>query len=178
MTIPIFTAPNVSAGDAVPSLCYEVHGAANQYFNLITDECTAINAYYEKVQRNSSSIDINIVTKIGVRAVGDSGTCRNVEVDLEMCNTVVDGIAMDNLDSDGIKVKRYVGSSRVRISIPNCADTVLVMWVFCRSGKVRDPVTSEYYNTNFIRYVVMRGFNLNEKSHGLIGNQSSYSVPS
>ena len=174
LTVPIFDDPNVRPGDDISSLCYEVHGKTNEYFNLISDECTTVNAYYEKAQTNSSNIDLNVVTKIGVRAVGDSGTCRNIEVDLNMCRTMVDGEVVDNLDSDGIKMKRYVSSSRVRISVPNCADTVLVMWVFCRSGRVEDPVTWVYFNINFIRYVVMRGLNLNERSHGLIGNLSIF----
>ena len=41
---------------------------------------------------------------------------------------------------DGISVKRYNGR-RVQISVPNCADVTLVMWVMCRNGSVEDPVT-------------------------------------
>ena len=37
---------------------------------------------------------------------------------------------------DGIQVKRCTSSSRVRISVPNCGDTMLVMWVFCVKSKI------------------------------------------
>ena len=68
-----------------------------------------------------------------------------------------------------IAISTPVNGSRVRITVPNRADTMLVMWVICSSGRVEDPVTWEYYYVNFIRFVVMRGLNLNELSHGLIG---------
>ena len=72
MTVPILTAhsSNITGSD-IPSLCYEVHGKADEYFNLISDKCTTVNAFYEKAPINSSDIDLNIITKIGVRAVGN-----------------------------------------------------------------------------------------------------------
>ena len=170
MTVPIRDDPNVQQGDPVSSLCYEVHGESNQFFNLISDGCTSVNAYYEKAETNSSNIDLNVVTQIGVTAVGNSGVCTNITVNLEgQCEALVNGGPPASGIVDGIHVKRYASSSRVRISVPNCGDTMLVMWVFCKSGQVEDPVTWDYFPVNFIRYVVMRGLNLNEKSHGLIG---------
>ena len=171
MTVPILTAQssNTTASD-VPSLCYEVHGKADEYFNLISDKCTTVNAFYEKAPINSSDIDLNVITKIGVRAVGNN-TCHNVEVDLATCTATVDHIVTSNTIMDGIRVRQ--SGSRVRIAVPNCADTLLVMWVFCGGGQVEDPVTWVYYDISFIRFVVMRGLNLNEVSHGLIGNHST-----
>ena len=171
MTIPIFSDPNVQPGNSIPSLCYEVHGEADQYFNLISDKCTTVNAYYEKAQTNSSNdIDLNVVTQIGVRAVGNDSECRDIEVDLDMCTTKVAGQLMNTFVGGGISVKRYnVNTLRVRIAVPNCADTMLVMWVFCASGRVADPEDWKLYDTSFIRFVVMRGLNLHKDSHGLIG---------
>ena len=164
MTVPIFDNPDVRPGDPVSSLCYEVHGESNQFFNLISDECTSVNAYYERANTTSPNIDLNIVTQIGVTAVGNSGACTNITINLSgNCEALVNGWPPASGPVDGIQVKRYASSSRVRISVPNCADTMLIMWVFCKSGQV------ETFPVNFIRYVVMRGFNLNEKSHGLIG---------
>ena len=171
MTVPIFDNPNVRPGDPVSSLCYEVHGESNQFFNLISDECTSVNAYYEKANTSSPNINLNVVTKIGVTAVGTSGVCTNITVNLEgNCEALVNGAPPGSSPVDGIHVKRYASSSRVRISVPNCADTMLVMWVFCKDGEVEDPETWDYYPVKFIRYVVMRGLNLKEESHGLIGN--------
>ena len=174
MTVPIFDDPMVMPGDPISSLCYEVHGEANAYFNLISDECTSVNAFYQAVSTPSPNIDLNVVTQIGVRAVGDSSTCWNIQVNLDgMCSVSVDGGPVPAVTFDGISVKRYVNSSRVRISVPNCGDTMLVMWVFCKDGRVEDPVTWEFFDISFIRYVVMRGLNLDEKSHGLIGKHTS-----
>ena len=182
MTVPIFTDSSVMPGDNVPSLCYEVHGDANAYFNLISDDCTSVSAFYQTASTPSPNIDLNVVTQIGVRAVGNNGDrCYNIQVNLDgdhACSATVDGVPATNNTFDGITVRQYPRSRRVRISVPNCADTMLVMWVFCRDGRVEDPVTWVYFNVSFIRYVVMRGLNLNEKSHGLIGNDPSYILSS
>ena len=168
MTVPIFTDPNVEPGDDIESLCYEVHGEDGAYFNLISDGCTSVNAYYQEAVTPSENIDLNVVTQIGVRARGNS-SCWDIQVNLDTCSATVNGAPLVGNSFDGIYVKPYASSSRVRISVPNCADTMLVMWVFCRSGQVEDPVTWDYFDINFIRFVVMRGLNLNEQSHGLIG---------
>ena len=171
MTVPIFNDSSVQPGDSVSSLCYEVHGESNQFFNLISDGCTSVNAYYERANTSSPNIDLNVVTQIGVTAVGNSGVCTNITVNLEgQCEALVNGGPPASGPVDGIHVKRYASSSRVRISVPNCGDTMLVMWVFCKSGQVEDPVMRLYFPVNFIRYVVMRGLNLDETSHGLLGN--------
>ena len=174
MTVPFHdstTVANQTTAQPPPSLCYEVHGRRDTYFNLISDTCTSVNAFYEKALVNSSNIDLNMVTKIGVRAVGgDNETCTNIEVDLDSCTTSVDGVILSTYSLSGISVRRKDDGSRVRISVPNCADTHLVMYVFCTSGMVEDPVDWKYYRARFIRFVVLRGLNLNEFSHGLLGN--------
>ena len=169
LTVPIFTDPDVEPGDDIESLCYDVHGEDGAYFNLISDGCTSVNGYYQEAVTPSENIDLNVVTQIGVRARGNSA-CWNIQVDLDMCNTTVNGMPLASTTNDGISVKHYATSSRVRIAVPNCDDdTRLVMWVFCRSGRVEDHVTREYFSIKFIRFVVMRGLNLDEQSHGLIG---------
>ena len=171
MTVPLFDDPNVNPGDPISKLCYEVHGEANAYFNLISDECTSVSAFYQTASTPSPNIDLNVVTQIGVRAVGNSDSCYNIQVNLDgACSATVNGDPATNNTFDGITVRQYPRSRRVRISVPNCADTMLVMWVFCRDGEVEDPVTWVYFDVTFIRYVVMRGLNLNEQSHGIIGN--------
>ena len=171
MTVPILTDPNIQSIDDVPSLCYEVHGEAGAYFNLISDGCTSVNAFYEEAVTPSPNIDLNVVTQIGVRAVGESGDCWDIQVGLDGCTATVNGDGPPSGSFDGIRVKQY--ASRVRISVPNCADNKLVMWVFCRKGQVEDPVTWVYYNVSFIRFVVMRGLNLDESSHGIIGEHNT-----
>ena len=183
MTVPIYTdRSGVDISSDTESLCYEVHGEADAYFNLISDECTSVSAYYEAVVTPNVGINLNVMTRIGVRATGSS-RCWNIRVDLDNCTTTVRGTGLSGTTTvgggtsfDGIAVRTYPLSSRVRISVPNCADTMLVMWVFCKTGRVRDPdTTGVYYDIRFIRFVVMRGLNLNEQSHGLIGMTSVYS---
>ena len=169
MTVPILHDPTLASNNEIESLCYEVHGESDAYFNLISDECTSVNAYYDEVVTPSPSIDLNVMSRIGVRAKGNS-RCWNISIDLEDCAATVDGSPLLPGSFDGIAVRAYATSSRVRISVPNCVDTMLVMWVYCKSGRVKDPDDSDtYYNIEFIRFVVMRGLNLNERSHGLIG---------
>ena len=178
LTVPLFDDPNVAPGDPISKLCYELHGEANAYFNLISDECTSVSAFYQTASTPSPNIDLNVVTQIGVRAVGNSDRCYNIQVNLDSaCNATVDGDPATNTTFDGITVRQYLRSRRVRISVPNCADTMLVMWVFCRDGRVEDPVTWVYFDVSFIRYVVMRGLNLNEQSHGIIGNNCDSLLP-
>ena len=169
MTVPIWTGGDVQPDD-VESLCYEVHGEENAYFNLVSDGCTSVNGYYQRAVTPSPNINLNVITQIGVRARG-STTCWDIQVDLDTCSASIGGAPQTSNNFDGISVRAYPTSSRVRISVPNCADSMLVMWVFCRDGQVEDPATMEFHSIRFIRFVVRRGLNLNEESHGLIGTQ-------
>ena len=81
------------------SLCYEVHSEANQNFNLISDSCTNVNAYYGQGNRE----DYNVITAIGVYAVGTEG-CHRIQVNVD-CSYQFDGVTVDgNTRVDGIYV--------------------------------------------------------------------------
>ena len=167
MTLPILTDPNVMPGDVITSLCYEVHGEADKFFNLISDTCVSVNSHYEKAAIDNENITLNIVDSIGVQAY-DQGICVNIGVSLKNCQATVNGANVSRrYNNNGISVRSF--HNRVRISVPNCAPTDLVMWVFCTSGRTEDPYTWKYYDFDFIRFVVMRGLNLDPTSHGLIG---------
>ena len=169
MTVPILSDPDVMKDDIVTSLCYEVHGEADKFFNLVSDTCVSVNSHYSKAVTDSQNINLNIVDAIGVRAVTrTTSECVNIGVDLDNCRVTVDGAEMSGTyRRDGITVRQF--PNRVRISVPNCENTELVMWVFCTSGRTEDPETWVYFEFDFIRFVVMRGLNLAEESHGLIG---------
>ena len=170
MTVPILTDMSPQAGDEHTSLCYELHGEADKFFSLISDGCTAVNAHYAKADINSTNVDVNVVDAIGVRAVGNDSVCRNISVGLSDCQATVDGMPISGMyKKAGIAVREYNG--RVRIAVPNCADNRLVMWVFCMDGKTEDPVTWVNFYFRMIRFVVTRGLNLDEESHGIIGKQ-------
>ena len=171
MTVPLrIESNNTDNDDRLTSLCYEVHGAADKFFSLISDGCTAVNAHYTKAAVNSTNIDLNVVDAIGVRAVGNDGVCRNIHVGLSDCQATVDGVDISGTYRvSGISVREY--GDRVRIGVPNCADQSLVMWVFCTDGIIRDSVSREDFLFDMIRFVVTRGLSLNEQSHGIIGEQ-------
>ncbi len=148
-------------------LCYEIHGEADQYFNLVTDECISVNAHYA-----AASSSLNVISRVGVRAVGDDGQCRNILVDVDECSASVDGATLDvtsRYASASISVRRY--ANRVRISVPNCNELTLVMWVFCESRTMDDPEAPEGRVTaDMIKFVVTRGLNFGHRgAHGLIG---------
>ena len=140
------------------SLCYEVHGRANSVFNLISDICVCVNAHYSPMIIPS---DGNIINQIGVVAEDSTGQCQRIQVNLTECAASVNGVSVTSYNQNGISVIRRSGFKfpRVRISVPNCENIDLVMWVVCeeRSGQ---PM---------IKFVVARGHNLTPTSHGLIG---------
>ena len=140
------------------SLCYEVHGDPDQHFNLISDTCVSVNALYSSMIDPSNG---NIISKIGVLAEDSNGMCQEIEADLNNCTARVNGTVVTMYNQDGIRVMRR--TNRIRISVPNCESTDLVMWVTCE-------VQGEQ---SMIKFVVARGFNLRPTSHGLVGKSNS-----
>lgn len=60
--------------DSGHSLCYEIHGDSDNYYNLISDTCLSVNAHFTAI--NSVR---NAMSKIGIRAVSETGGCVDVE---------------------------------------------------------------------------------------------------
>ena len=145
------------------SLCYEVHGEANETFSLVSDVCVSVNAHCARVR---SDVDINVIDRIGIRAVDNATQCRNIMADLNGCRAFLDGVEIPmSYRTGGIFVRKY--STRVRIAVPNCEDNDLVMWVFCQSGTFENGNMT--FDAPMIRFVIARGFNLAETSHGILG---------
>ena len=44
--VPLSLTPNSTSFEENPSLCYEIHGKSRSTFNLISDNCTSVNALY------------------------------------------------------------------------------------------------------------------------------------
>ena len=170
---PLFTVPLLIPSEQLEqfnltrlSLCYEIHGKTDQWFNLVTDECTTVNARYGEFNE-----DLNVIDEIGVRAVNNAGQCVNIRVDVDQCMTEVNGAPLDVMgrcSANGVSVRRY--RNRVRISVPNCNDLTLVMWVFCETRTLEDPVDGSQITGDMIKFVVTRGLNFgNRVAHGLLG---------
>ena len=174
---PLFTVPlNVpdkstitQVGDDDPiNLCFEIHGRADALFNLVSDACVSVNARYSQVRTDEN---INIIDRIYVRASDTSGSCKNIEVSLNECSASIDGVSVENYMAGGISVRRY--RNRVRIVVPNCQDIDLVMWVFCLNNTFWSRTSTEENEITFeaemIRFVIARGLDLAERSHGILG---------
>ena len=143
-------------------LCYEIHGRPDTYFNLVSDECTNINAYYTGVVSDTiDSLGLNIITQIGVRAIDSLGNCVRVRIDsASNCTPVVvtsnGGVVSEvRYDRDGVVVSKV--RNRVRVSVPNCGGKRLVMWVTCQAPG------------GMMRFDITRGVGLSPTSHGLLG---------
>ena len=58
------------------------------------------------------------------------------------------------------------------MSVPNCAHLSLIMWVVCQNNTLRGYDIDDNMVTvtaMMIKFVIARGYNLQERSHGLIG---------
>ena len=149
------------------SLCYEIHGAEDQWFNLVTDNCVSVNTQYTDLTRR-----LNIMDSVAVRAVDEANRCVNIRVDVDQCSATVGSMSLNVLSKyqmNGIMVKRY--SNRVRITVPNCQDLTLVMWVMCENRSLENPdQLGTMLTSKMIKFVVMRGLNFGSReAHGLLG---------
>ena len=161
--VPLNQLPNVTD---VTSLCYEIHGEAGKIFNLVSDGCVQVNAEY-------SAMDIpengNIISKIGVAATDTDGDCIEIEVDVDDCVPVVNGVpySTTRYNSNGVTARLRSGrNTRAVIDVPNCDDSILgplvdnlKFWVVCQ----------DIGGQKMIKFQVMRGNNLHPDAHGLIG---------
>ena len=174
MTVPV----NLRNNSVIPklgensvlNLCFEVHGDDDTTFNLVSDGCVSVNAHYRQVRPTESQ---NIIDAVYVRAVDSSGACHNIAVNLNGCSASVDGVNLTSMYSlMGVSVRPY--SNRVRIAVPNCQELDLVMWVICQSrtfwssqvGPGGEEIT---FIAEMIKFVIARGLNLQETSHGILG---------
>lgn len=162
---PLFTAP-VGSGNSY--FCYEIHGKPHTFFNLVSDNCTSVNAEY--IPMNGSQRG-NVIGKIGIKSTDSAGNCHNIEIGLsqsdsssELLNAYIDGVEVSSVARvNSVYIRRY--SNRVRVSVPNCELIDLVMWV----------TVMKLGEQNTIKFVITRGVNLTPTSHGLIGKNHSLS---
>jgi hypothetical protein len=149
-----------------PALCYEFHGERDQYFNLISDDCVSVNAHYVAINDY-----FNVMDEVGIRTVDRRGVCHNIAVNVDTCSAIVDGQRLTgNYRSAGIFIRNQY-SNNVRVSVPNCnGSSHLVMYIICqRDLSVEDPWGGPNFKASMLKFVIARGINLNENSHGLLG---------
>lgn len=145
------------------SLCYEIHGEKDETYNFISDECTQVQAHYYEATSSDTHVQrpFHAVDHITVTAVNNMQQCVRVTVSLtpSSCSTLLSGsMLIGNYLSHGVSVRKLANGTR--ISVPNCADNRLIMNIFCRNLDTLAP---------YLEFTVVRGLNLKESSHGLIG---------
>ena len=102
---------------------------------------------------------LNVIDQVGIRAVDSNGQCVTIAVDVSGCAASVNGVGRPLYSQAGIRMRQF--TSHVRVTVPNCADTNLVVRVFCQNIS----------GMQMIKFVVSRGLNIREAAHGLIGMQ-------
>ena len=134
-------------------MCYEVHGYSGKYFNLVSDSCLSVNAWFTQLPTNEK---INRMSEIGVLARNNDDECVRIKVDVNNCTgtLVGSGEITSTYQNKGIDIKSY--GRRWRVSVPNCNSSQAVMWVFCD-------------DSDMLRFHIARGNNLAPSSHGLLG---------
>ena len=174
---PLFTVPihinkedQIMIGSDRVSLCYKIHGSPSRWFNLVTDECTSVNAYYT----NATGF-INIIKRVAIRAADNANRCRDIVVNRDGCSTTLDGVTVNasRYEADGVQIKQY--PRRVRVAVPNCAELSLIMWITCETRTLQDPYREVEIVADMLRFNVMRGLNFGHSdSHGLIGRSNEF----
>lgn len=150
------------------SLCYEVRGQSDKYFNLVSDTCVSVSAHYFGVS------SFNMIDQIGVKAVDNMGKCTDILISTEGGGTAtVNGEIVNRFSEGGISVRKY--QHHVRIAVPNCAHVDLVMWIIHQNRTLTDHNEQGEeikIGATMLRFVIARGFNLQESSHGILGEYS------
>ena len=159
---PQFTVSTTS--DPTEALCYEVHGALDRYFNLISDSCLSVNTHFTSMPNPANG---NRMSTIGIHTVHskdlvlDSGgsRCVNISIELQNCSAFVnDELQIEDVGSIGevqYRTYPYKGQPQWYVVVPNCDGETTILSVTCQ--------------TDMLRLDVMRNLRSNASAHGLLG---------
>ena len=142
------------------SLCYEIHGDEDKWFNFISDKCLSLNAYYKLGQVFNRMG--HVIRELGILSEDDNRLCRQVLAvmnDDGECSVMVDGNEVNVSNSGGLRVNK--NRNRIRVSVPNCDNHRVVIWASCE----------DFFGNQIMRLVVTRGLNLRPTSHGFLGRK-------
>ena len=162
----MFVVPLYTPSEPEPhsySLCYEIHGYEGDNYNFISDECTQVSGhYYETTDPDPESFRaFHGVDRIDITTVNNFQQCVSISVALDNggCTATVGGNMLGGeYSSYGVSVRQT--GNRTRVSVPNCADNKLIMYIMCQGLGTTVP---------YVELRVIRGLNLRESSHGVIG---------
>ena len=146
------------------SLCYQIHGDGNTYYNLLTTEYTSVNGLWSGITDS-----LNLLTKIGVQAISTTGQCHRILVDLNQCAVSIDGDLFTSDFQTNLTTEDLIerNNNEILITLTN-GDHPLRLEVECKTRTVfngEDNVTA-----SMLQLKVIRARNdLNSFSHGLMG---------
>lgn len=152
------------------SLCYEFHGIPNKYFNLLSNNCTSINAHYATISGHAS---INIIDEVAIHTADLANQCIDISVTVG-CTALVNGAPVDpnhTYSRSGVLVTKY-NDATVQVSVPTCSGgQSLAVWMSCQSGTLFDPIANERFVAPTMKVAVGRSLfsSGGGDSHGLLG---------
>ena len=171
--VPLYPQNGSPLGHLV-GLCYQVHGERDHYYNLVTSNCTSVNARW-----TAATDTLNIITRVVVRVISMNSTCHSILIDLEECAVTIDGVGpnTDNgviLHMGDVVVRR--GDDWVTVKVPNCMEPGLFLRVDCERRNIFNSETDAYEMIPMLKLNITRRRSARSgTAHGLIGNiQSSY----
>ena len=167
---PLFTVSIYSHSDSplgrLVALCYQIHGDANTYYNILTTPYTSVNGFWSGITES-----LNLLTKIGVQAISSSGACQSVLVELEGCAVTINGDRLTtdfhrNFPADGVFFSRQEGVVNMRV--PNGDQEDLQLMVECETRTMFND--GESVSIPMLRLTIIRTLTApSGTSNGLIG---------
>ncbi|XP_065920074.1 uncharacterized protein [Dysidea avara] len=141
------------------SLCYQIHGESNNYYNLISDTCIQVNVFYAAFSTNSDAA--NYIKAIGILAHDSGGSCIKIELQTKRCKLTIDDSSLNGSYSQNKIEVVSTGKQSYEVNIPNCKATQgddLKFRMACQ--KVSD--------LKVIQFSVIRGGGLRPSAHGIV----------
>lgn len=157
------------------SLCYQVHGDEGKFYNILSDSCVSVNVH---VSQPFNDIDSHVIDRIGVHAVGSSGTIYDVLIDRQNCTVTVNGVHLrinSRFEGEHFSVfyERKLAKlpQTVHISLPGFSSTQYASYMLhitCEHFHIRNMPNP----TEVLEFRVTRGVVPSEATHGLIGKNN------
>jgi len=149
----------------ITSLCYQIHGESNSYYNLISDTCVQVNVLYAAF----STTTANYIKAVGILSHDSEGNCAKIELQTKRCKlTIDDGILSGSYSQNNIEVVS-TGRQSYEITLPNCKATQGDNLKFILACK-------KFGQQKVIQFSITRGGELRPSAHGLVGEFSVVSL--
>ena len=167
----------VGVREQTVSLCYQVHGEENNFYNLVSDDCVSVNAH---VTQPIPEVNSHVIDKIGVRAIGTNGSCYEILIARENCAVSVNGdpIAINTLfEEEGIRIfndrRIFREPNVIQVSVPNCGRVLVdMMNVTCTEYRIHGSEEE----SEVLEFTTTRGISSIEAAQGLVGKCEIFSL--